>query len=313
MKEEVNTQLPLKELESVGLLRDGAINLSHPDVNALKRGNMTDLVELRNVKGEDGFEIPSMQARLSVVEDSGVNKLRIDPVYNETPKHPLLSDQEHSQLVSGEIANVKKEKYDNDGNAVGEIIEYDKLTNQFISYDPRKLKLPEAINNERLSPDQKRKLREGEVITLADGTEVQYRSSDKNSLLSNRKALVLSILIDGGISYLLITGIAQLMGRSSVQEQNYSKGYLTALKEVEKQLERKQAKFPNDKSIAQDINVVKHEISNASSMSPAQLNTLRAKDTDDVKNEMSVNDPDDGKIIAEDDEQEIDKSRSRGR
>jgi len=314
MNEQLNNQLPLKDLESVGLYKEGAITMDRENINALKRGNMTDLVELKNVKGNDGFEIEALEARLSVVDQNGESKLRIDPVYKDVQKHPLLSDKEHEQLVSGEVANIKKEVVDRDGNAASEIIEFDNLTNQFLSYDPRKLKIPVAINDENLSPEKKRKLREGEVITLSDGTEVQYRTADKNGLRSNRNALVLSLLLDGGLSYLLVTGISRLMGKQSAEEQSYSKGYLTALKEVEKQLERKQQKFPNDKSIANELNVVKHEFSNASAMSPAQLDTLSIKDADDVKNEKNVNDPDHGKNIpVGEDEHDIENSRGRGR
>lgn len=314
MKEVLENQLPLKDLERVGLYKGGSLDIDGDNLNALKRGNMTDLVELKNVKGDNGFEIEAMEARLSVVAENGENKLRIDPVYKDVQKHPLLNEQEHEQLVNGHLPNIKKEVIDREGNATSEIIEFDKLTNQFLSYDPRKIKLPEAINNEVLSPEKKRKLREGEMITLSDGTEVQYRTSDKNGLRSNRNALVLSVLLDGGISYLLVTGIARLMGKETAEEKSYSTGYLTALKEVEKQLERKQQKFPNDKSIANELNVVKHEFSNASAMEPAQLNALRTKDADDVMNEKNVNDPDHGKVKAVNDEDnDIEQSRGRGR
>lgn len=415
MEEQLNNQLPLKDLENVGLYKEGSITMDRENINALKRGNMTDLVELNNIKGDDGFKIETMKARLSVVDDNGESKLRIDPVYNEIQDHPLLETEERDNLVNGHKANIKKtasiygtivshgkdhfnfdptekpnyyiELAKNDGttkhiwgvdleralnesrhkigdrvqlnnlgnrlvevsapvkNALGEvtsfekkmvnrntwelitareikpnqqeknhIIEYDPETKQFMSYNPLKLKLPDAINNEKLDFEKKRKLREGEILTLSDGTEVQYRTSDKNGLRSNRSALVLSLLLDGGLSYLLVTGIGRLMGKHSAEEQSYSKGYLTALKEVEKQLQRKQQKFPNDKSIANEINVVRNEFSNASAMSPAQLNTLSIKDADDVKNEKNVNDPDHGKNnpVGED-EQDIENSRGRGR
>lgn len=314
MKEVLENHLPLKDLERLGLYKGGSLDMVRENVNALKRGNMTDLVELKNVKGENGFEIETLEARLSVVAENGENKLRIDPIYKDVQKHPLLNEHEHEQLVNGQVPNVKKEVIDREGNATSEIIEFDKLTNQFLSYDPRKVKLPETINNEVLSPEKKRKLREGEIISLADGTEVQYRTSDKNGLRSNRNALVLSVLLDGGLSYLLVTGIGRLLGKETAEEKSYSTGYLTALKEVEKQLKRKQQKFPNDKSIADELNIVKHEFSNASAMEPAQLNTLRIKDADDVMNEKNVNDPDHGKEKAVNDEDnDIEQSRGRGR
>jgi hypothetical protein len=175
------------------------------------------------------------------------------------------------------------------------VIEYDPQTRQFMDYDPKKIKVPEQINGENLSVEKKRKLKEGEVITLVDGTQVQIRTSDKNGLRSNRGLLVLSILMDGGLSYLLVTGIARLVGVKYQEDKSYSRGYIEALREVEKQLERKQQRFPKDASIANEINVVKQELNNASSMSHDQLNDLSKKDADDIKSEKSVGDPDHGK------------------
>ncbi|RYE20370.1 MAG: DUF4099 domain-containing protein [Sphingobacteriaceae bacterium] len=314
MNEGLENQLPLKDLEQVGLYKDGTVEIGTENLNALKRGNMTDLVELKNLKGEDGVEIEALEARLSVVAENGENKLRIDPIYKEVQKHPLLTEQEHEQLISGQATNIKKETTDNAGNPASEIIEFDKLTNQFISYDPRNLKVPEAINNEILTSEKKRKMKEGEVITLADGTEVQYRTSDINGLRSNRNALVLSLVLDGGLSYLLITGIGRLLGKQTAEEKSYSSGYFTALKEVEKQLERKQQKFPNDKSITNDLNIVKSEFSNASAMEPAELNKLSTKDADDVESKLKVSDLDDGEVRGvNNDDNEIQESRGRGR
>nr|WP_181718595.1 DUF4099 domain-containing protein [Pedobacter sp.]QJS06255.1 hypothetical protein [Pedobacter sp.] len=418
---EVN-QLPIKELESYGLIKNGILQMEQSNASALKRGNVTDLLEIKDIKAADGFNIESMQAKVSIVENEvGEKRVRLDPVYKEVQKHPLLDANEHKKLLNQDVANIRKvtgisgtlvnfgkanfefnekgtpnyflELTKNDGTSkhiwgvdleraliesnykIGDkvqlnnlgfkkvtvdvpikdennviisfekkevnrntwevveskplvtnrlnnsdytekskVIEYDPDTRQFMSYDPSKVKVPEAINNESLSSDKKRKLKDGEVIQLSDGTEVQFRSSDKNGLRSNRSALVLSILIDGGLSYLLIIGISRLLGKQSEQEKSYSKGYLQALKEVEKQLERKQQKFPNDKSLANEINIVKGEFSKASTMSASALNDLRIKDADDIKNEKSVNDPDHGKDNQmKHDEKDVDRSQGRGR
>jgi hypothetical protein len=98
----------VKELEKHGLVKNGKITMDASDILALKRGNMTDPVELKNIKGEDGFEVDSVQARLSVVSDGERKRLRKDPVYKEVQNHPLLEPKEREQLVNGKVANLKK-------------------------------------------------------------------------------------------------------------------------------------------------------------------------------------------------------------
>lgn len=397
MEKELENQVLVNELEKHGLVKNGKITLDASDIIALKRGNMTDPVELKNLKGENGFEIDSVRARLSMVNDGEKMRLRKDPVYKEVQNHPLLESKERDQLVNGETANVKKtssisgtildfgkanylfnekekpnyfiELGKHDGtsktiwgvdleralqessflkgdkvqlnnlgskkvevdaavrdengkitsfekkmvdrntwevveprpvarNQVGQngfekshVIEYDPQTRQFMDYDPQKLKVPEQINGETLSQEKKKKLKEGEVITLSDGTQVQIRTSDKKGLRSNRGFLVLSILMDGGLSYLLVTGIARLLGIKSKEDKSYSRGYVEALREVDKQLERKQQRFPKDSSILNEINIVKQELKNASKISHDELNALGKKDTNDIENEKGIGDP----------------------
>jgi hypothetical protein len=165
--------------------------------------------------------------------------LRIDPVYREPNSHPQLSEDERQRLIRAEIANIKKSYVDKDGNVQTEIIEYDKETKQFMSFDPRAVKAPEAVNGQSLSPEQKKKYKEGEVVELADGTEFQISTNDKKGIKSNRAGLVLSVLLDGGISYVLITGVQRMMGRKSKEEESYSQGYIDGIKEVQKQVERR--------------------------------------------------------------------------
>jgi hypothetical protein len=70
------------------------------------------------------------------------------------------------------------------------------------------------------------------------------------------------MVLDGGLSYMLYRGVKAIENKGKQMQQcknEYSKGYEDALKKVQTDLERKQARFPNDKTIAQDINIVKQE------------------------------------------------------
>jgi hypothetical protein len=108
------------------------------------------------------------------------------------------------------------------GNIQSQVIEYDHRTKQFLSYNPREIKAPQQANGEELSPQQKKKYKEGDKVQLGDGTEFQLSPSSPKGIRSNNKGLVLSVMLDGGLSYLLITGIEKLMGKESQEEKAYS-------------------------------------------------------------------------------------------
>src|SRR5690606_649733 len=101
-------KLPMDDLEIFGIYRDGKFTIPEEQIKALKDGRMTDIVELKNLKGKD-IEIEALPARLSIVRgDNGSPSLRIDPVYREPNEHPQLSHDERQRLIKAEIANIKK-------------------------------------------------------------------------------------------------------------------------------------------------------------------------------------------------------------
>ncbi|WP_051316108.1 DUF4099 domain-containing protein [Algoriphagus vanfongensis] len=256
--------LPMKDLEIFGIVKDGKFTIPEKEIHALKNGKMTDIVELRDLKGKE-VQIDRLPARLSIVRgEDGNPSLRIDPVYREANPHPDLSESERNQLVKKELANLKKSYVDKEGNIQSEIIEYDHRTKQFLSYNPRDIQAPQQVNGEELSPQQKKKYKEGDTVTLEDGTEFQLSPSSPKGIRSNSKGLVLSVLLDGGLSYLLITGVEKMLGKKSQEEKAYSEGYLQAVKEVQKQVERRISRNPNDKDAVKDLNNIKEEYSKIS-------------------------------------------------
>jgi hypothetical protein len=254
----------MKDLEIFGVVKDGKFTIPEKEVNALKNGGMTDIVELADLKGKDIY-IDKLPARLSIVRgEDGNTALRIDPVYREPNLHPNLNDVERNQLVRKELANIKKSYVDKEGNIQTEIIEYDQRTKQFLSYNPREIKAPQEVNGRELNPEQKKKYKEGETVLLADGTAFQLSLSAPKGLRSNKSGLVLSVLMDGGLSYLLITGVQKLLGKESKEDKAYSEGYLQAIKEVQKQVERRISRNPNDRDAIRDLNNIKEEYSKIS-------------------------------------------------
>ena len=111
-------------------------------------------------------------------------------------------------------------------------IEYDKITRDFMGYDVSKVQAPERVNGMLLSEEEKSAFQRGELIQLTDGTKLQHRASEPKGLISDRKALVLSVLLDGGISYLLLQGIRAL-GEDSPQIDHRTPAFNAALSEME--------------------------------------------------------------------------------
>ncbi|MCT1525817.1 DUF4099 domain-containing protein [Sphingobacterium lactis] len=226
--------LPLSDFEKLGLYRGSHLDLDQENIDALLAGRRTDMVSLKNLKAE-GIHIGQLDARLSLGrEPDGTLSLMVHPIYKEAQQHELLVNDEAEQLKSGKLSNITKAYTDADGKTRTVIIEYDGETKEFISYDPQKVTAPNSVDNKPLTSSQQDDFKKGKVVELEDGTRLQHKATERKGILSNRTGLFLSILVDGGISYFLVTGIKNLMNNKEKQKEGYYKGYEDAMKEVEK-------------------------------------------------------------------------------
>ena len=91
------------------------------------------------------------------------------------------------------------------------------------------------VNNEFLTAAQKENYRKGKEVQLADGTRFSYSAEDTHGIRSNKIALVASILVDGGLSYMVYKGLNALFNqkRDEKDANVLSSGYFNALKDVE--------------------------------------------------------------------------------
>jgi hypothetical protein len=163
------------------------------------------------------------------------------------------------------------------------IYEFDRNTNSFVSVEGDQVNIPEEINGVPLSPRQKKRYQEGEEVSMADGTRIQASPASEATLRSNRNLFVASILLDGGLSYVLYRGVEALVKageRQKQQENIYSKGYMDALHKVQRDLEQKQAQFPNDREIARDLDVLREEIRRTEETPDRKVNAVKAKVND---------------------------------
>lgn len=218
-------ELPVEVLQKIGLFNKAILTLDAEDKNALLSGRRTDLISLTNLKSHD-FSISKLDAKLSLSKDeSGRVTLNIHPIYKEGRKHALLSELESENLKKGVFTHIKKDVKTPEGQSKTHIVEYDPQTREFVSYDPDDVLVPQKVNGEKLTKAQMESYRHGDIVELSNGARLQHRASEPKGILSDNKALVLSVLLDGGLSYLVLRGIKNLIGSNESQKEGLIQAY----------------------------------------------------------------------------------------
>lgn len=226
-------ELPIKELEKLGLYQNGQMNLSTDDIDALMAGRRTEMRSMVHLK-MDGFAIRQLDAKLSLSRsEDGTVALNLHPIYKEVKPHPLLSAEEIRELQTGKLQSVQKVVYEQADKKLAQlIIEFDEQTREFVAYHPDHVEVPIKINGETLTEKQKKAFQNGEVVELGDGTRIQHSATDSKGVRSDRNMLIFSVLMDGGISYLLYRGLRNLVGNKDAQKEGYTKGYNQAVADM---------------------------------------------------------------------------------
>lgn len=229
--------LPIQDLETIGLAAGGQLLLNVDDLKALLSGRRTGLMELHNLEA-DNIKIKSINAKISLKpNEKGQMDLLIHPIYRKAEVPDLLSDTEAQQLQKGDVGSLLRITLDNHGKKKEMLVEYDPETKEFIVSDTDKILAPDMVNNEFLTPAQKENYRKGREVEIADGTKFNYSGTDRHGIRSNKLALVASALIDGGLSYLVYRGLNALFNQKRDQKtaEKLSPGYYQALKDLEEQ------------------------------------------------------------------------------
>ncbi|MFC0513161.1 DUF4099 domain-containing protein [Mucilaginibacter angelicae] len=230
-------ELPISELETIGLASGGQLLLNMTDLRALLSGRRTELIHLENLETES-IKIGAIDAKISLKRnEQGKTDLLIHPIYRKPATPDFLDDNDARQLEEGEVASLLKVTSDNKGNKKEVLVEYDAETREFIVSDTEKILVPDMVNSEYLTPAQKDNYRKGKAVELADRTVFNYSATDVNGIRSNRLALVASIMIDGELSYMLYQGLNAAFGKKhDLKEAEYlSPGYYSAVEDMEDQ------------------------------------------------------------------------------
>ncbi|MCA5004032.1 DUF4099 domain-containing protein [Sphingobacterium bovistauri] len=224
--------LPLEEFEKLGLYKDGDLKIKPQDVESLLSGRRTDIISLKGLQVE-GIEIEKLDAKLSLYRDTQENiTLQIHPIYNKPQKHPLLTTDETDALISQQVNVISKMHKTKNDQIISINIEYDKETKDFVSYDPSRLPQIISVNGISLSEIQQDDFKKGKLIELHDGTKLQHSATDSQGILSDRKRLILSVLIDGGLSYLIFRELKNLWDNKNHQTEGLTKSYNETLAKI---------------------------------------------------------------------------------
>jgi hypothetical protein len=226
-------ELPLEDLAAVGLAAGDRILLSESDMTALLSGRRTGLMTLQDLEYGD-LRIASLNAKLSLVSGpDGKPELLVHPTYLRSIPPTYLNDNEIEALETGEDTMLEKEIVDGNGQRRRVLVEFDRETRQFLETDEDKLQAPEEVNGQPLTAEQKARFKRGEEVEVPDGTKLKYTARNREGLRANRIALVVSLMLDCGITYLVIKGIQALAKESETERRNLSPAYEAAKTKAE--------------------------------------------------------------------------------
>ena len=224
--------IPIAELENLGLSKDGRISLGEHDLKSLLSGGRTDLLRLHDLEDGD-IRIMNLDAKLSLQRNAaGGLDLLLHPVYREMMTPAYVTDDEAEKLATGELSVLDK-VIDIDGRKKEVLIEFDKDTQEFVITDTERILAPDLVNNETLTPEQKLRFKKGKEVELQDGCKFRFTATDPQGIRSNRLHLIVSLLLDGGISYAIYKGLKAMSDKIEDKvTEDYSRCYYQALEDM---------------------------------------------------------------------------------
>lgn len=228
----------MDELQQLGLAEWNVLHIDDDDLEALLAGRRTDMLRLENLE-QQGLHIPALDAKLSLRRnEDGKVELLAHPIYKFAEGPEYLNDTEIESLEKGDAVNVVKTITDGEGDKREVLVEFDQETNEFITVDTGKIFPPDEVNGIPLTKEQKKNYRRGKEVETEDGTTIQYSAKDKQAIRADKLALIASVLIDGGVSYVLFKGLNALFNKK--QEAAPGRNFHQALEKL-KEAEARQA------------------------------------------------------------------------
>jgi len=231
-------ELPITELESIGLARGGQLLMTDENKLALLFGRRSSLIRLQNLEDKN-LKIGEMEAKISVGRNNkGKIELRAHPIYHQ-PVFPVdLTDIEAEKLEQGETVAIYKKLKEKDETTREYLFEYDPETREYIKTDIGKIEEPLLVNNQILTESQREAFRKGKEVQLTDGTTFRYSGIDTSPFRANRIALAVSLLLDGGLSYVIYRGVKSLTGKEHGSDaEDLGQGFQESVEDLKKAAE----------------------------------------------------------------------------
>lgn len=138
------------------------------------------------------------------------------------------------------------------------LIQFDQETKSAVIIDKNKIPTIKAVNGKDLSNEQQEDLKEGKTINVDENTTLKVDPKKNDLFESNKKLLLLSMLVDGGLSFIVIKSFELL------REQQENKKQQELLKNQSDQLNEKQVK-ELEKKIEEANKTYKQELDKLSS------------------------------------------------
>jgi|GEM_PF-1272615 len=187
------------------------------------------------------------------------------------------------------------------------LFEYDRKLKTIVDMDTTKYDL-KSVNGTTLSREQLERLRKGKEVKVDEETAIQLspKAGNESKLRSNAKnlLLVMSLAVDGGLSYLILKGASKLVRMEKERKaQIDAKKYEVELVKLKAFMQGKAEQYPDNKKIVSDINIIGRELANVRIANAAGRKPEKNDDTVRLK----VNDYD----VYEDAKREREDMKSR--
>lgn len=237
-----------------------------------KRNEKQFFVVLENERGQSVFWGNDLEKKLQnykvgdnvQINNVGIEKKNLEFTLNGEKESAVKYD--NSFTIGKLDSNNKQYKTS--------LFEVNKLTNVARELDVTNLTL-KSVNGQYLSEKQLQDLKKGKAIDLENGLQIKLspNAENKNKLMANTGRLLIgSLILDGGISFAIIKTLQIIKSLlDDRRKQDIQNKYFNELQNLKGYLQQQAQRYPDDKTIINNINIVDKEIGSVNSID-ASLN-----------------------------------------
>lgn len=211
------------------------------------------------LKTENNKEVEMWGVNLKESLEKANAKKGDDITVSITGREPVMVDNKPVHRNNFQVLQFDKER---DERNQSFILEFDDTAKSFNVIESGKIDRIKSVNGHSLTEEEKLELKEGNEISINGDTKLKVSPSKSSPLESNKKLLLLSMMLDGGMSFVLIKGFELLKEQresQKIKEQLATKEVAqneAQVKELEKKLEE------NNNNYKQQLEKLSKEVKN---------------------------------------------------